>query len=121
MKRDVGIAYLTIRKILYNVMRFKETLSVDEAEVLAGTFSSVSGRHYVLHDPEKRAEKYQNAWNNIAININHLQDNTIISFLSFQNLLNPNQSLNISLISNSSSKQFNFKIAISDFQIMPLY
>jgi len=47
MKRDVGIAYIAMRKIHYNVMRFKETLSVDEAEVLADRFSSVSGRHYV--------------------------------------------------------------------------
>jgi hypothetical protein len=34
MKRDVGIAYITMRKIHHNVMRFKEKLSVDEAEVL---------------------------------------------------------------------------------------
>jgi hypothetical protein len=72
MKRDVGIAYIAMRKIHYNVMRFKETLSVDEAEVLAGRFSSVSGRHYVLHDPEKLAEKYKIAWNNFGININYL-------------------------------------------------
>ena len=69
MKRDVGIAYIAMRKIHYNVMRFKDTLSVDEAEVLAGRFSSVSGRHYVLYDPEKLAEKFQNAWNNFGINI----------------------------------------------------
>ena len=42
MKRDIGIAYIAMRKIHYNVMLFKETLSVDEAEVLAGRFSSVS-------------------------------------------------------------------------------
>ena len=65
MKRDVGIAYIAMRKIHYNVMRFKETLSVDEAEVLAGRFSSVSGRHYVLHDPEKLADKYAHASINI--------------------------------------------------------
>lgn len=53
-------------------MRFKETLSLDEAEVLAGRFSSVSGRHYVLHDPEKLAEKYLIAWKNFGININKL-------------------------------------------------
>ena len=35
-----------------------------------GRFNSVSGRHYVLHDPEKLAEKYANAWNNFGININ---------------------------------------------------
>jgi hypothetical protein len=44
MKRDIGIAYIAMRKIHCNVMRFKETLSVDETEVLAGRFSSVSGR-----------------------------------------------------------------------------
>ena len=53
-------------------MRFKDTLSVDEAEVLAGRFSSVSGRHYVLHYPEKLAKKYANAWNNFGINISQL-------------------------------------------------
>jgi hypothetical protein len=68
MKRDVGIAYVEMRKIHYNVLRFRDTLGVDEAEVLAGKFSSVSGRHYVLHDPEKLAEKYTKAWNNFRIN-----------------------------------------------------
>ena len=53
-------------------MRFRDTLGVDEAEVLAGRFKSISARHYVLHDPEKLAEKYTNAWNNFGININHL-------------------------------------------------
>jgi intergrase/recombinase len=48
MKRDVGIAYMTMRKIHYNVMRFRDTLAVDEAEVLAGRFKSVSSRYYVL-------------------------------------------------------------------------
>ena len=35
MKRDVGIAYIAMRKIHYNVMRFRDTVSLDEAEVLA--------------------------------------------------------------------------------------
>ena len=30
MKRDVGIVYVAMRKIHYNVMRFRYTLSVDE-------------------------------------------------------------------------------------------
>ena len=47
----------------------KETLSVDEAEVLAGRFSSVSGRHYVFHDLEKLVYKYANAWTNFGINV----------------------------------------------------
>ncbi|MGB8036213.1 MAG: hypothetical protein WCF03_20550, partial [Nitrososphaeraceae archaeon] len=48
MKRDVGIAYIAMRKIQYNVMRFRDTVSLDEAEVLAGRFKSVSARYYVL-------------------------------------------------------------------------
>ena len=31
-------------------MQFRDILSVDEAEVLAGRFSSISGRQYLLHD-----------------------------------------------------------------------
>jgi len=42
-----------MRKIHYNVMRFRDTVSLDEAEVLAGRFKSVSARYYVLHDPKK--------------------------------------------------------------------
>jgi hypothetical protein len=57
MKRDVGIAYIAMRKYHYNVMRFRETVSVDEAEVLAGRFKSVNGRYYVLHDPESRRQR----------------------------------------------------------------
>jgi len=72
MKRDVGIAYIAMRKNHYNVKRFSETLSIDEAEVLAGRYSSFSGRHYVLHDPEKLSEKYANAWNNFGIKNNKI-------------------------------------------------
>ena len=42
-------------------MRFRETLSVDEAEVLARRFCTVSGRYYVLHNPEILTEKYTKA------------------------------------------------------------
>ena len=37
-------------------MRFKDMLNIDEAEVLAGRFKSVSARYYILHDPEKLAK-----------------------------------------------------------------
>ena len=67
MKRDVGIPYVAMRKIHYNVIRFKDVFNVDEAEVLAGRFNSVSARHYILHDPEKLAEKYILAWKNFEI------------------------------------------------------
>jgi intergrase/recombinase len=69
MKREVGIPYIAMRKIHYNVMRFRETLSVDEAEVLAGRFRSISARHYILHDPEKLTEKYVTAWKNFEIDV----------------------------------------------------
>jgi hypothetical protein len=72
MKRDIGIAYIAMRKIHYNVMRFRDRLSVDEAEVLAGRFKSVSGRYYVLHDPEKLTDKYIAAWNNFGISIDNI-------------------------------------------------
>jgi hypothetical protein len=48
-------------------------LNVDEAEVIAGRFRAVSGRHYVLHDPEKLGEKYANAWNNFGIKFVNLK------------------------------------------------
>ena len=72
MKRDVGIGYTIMRKIHYNVMRFRETMAVDEAEVLAGRYKSVSGRYYVLHDPEKFTDKYITAWKNFGIDINDI-------------------------------------------------
>jgi len=42
-------------------------MGVDEAEVLAGRYKSVSGRYYVLHDPEKFTDKYITAWKNFLI------------------------------------------------------
>ncbi|HSE99299.1 MAG TPA: hypothetical protein VLA48_00250 [Nitrososphaeraceae archaeon] len=37
-----------------------------------GRFSSIIGRHYVLHELEKLVEKYTNAWNNFGINISQI-------------------------------------------------
>jgi hypothetical protein len=48
MKRDVGIGYTIMRKIHYNVMRFRETMGVDEAEVLAGRYKSDFLPEYAL-------------------------------------------------------------------------
>jgi hypothetical protein len=53
-------------------MRFKDTVSLDEAEVLAGRFKSVSARYYVLHDPEKLTDKYAAAWSNFGIDVSHI-------------------------------------------------
>ena len=68
LKREAGIAYIVLRKIHYNVIRFENTLELDEAEVLAGRFKSVSARHYVLNDPEKLSGKYISAWQNFGVN-----------------------------------------------------
>ena len=61
-----------MRKIHYNVLRFKDIVSVDEAEVLAGRFKSVSARYYVLHDPEKLTDKYVTAWMNFGIGVSNI-------------------------------------------------
>ena len=55
--------------IHYSLMCFREALAVDEAKVLAGRFKSVSGRYYVLHDPEKLTDKYISDWQNFGVNI----------------------------------------------------
>jgi len=49
-----------LRKIHYNVIRFKNALEFDE-ETLARRFKSVSARHYVLNDPEKLSGEYISA------------------------------------------------------------
>ena len=67
LKRETGIAYIVLRKIHYNVLRFKNAFEVDEAEVLAGRFRSVSARHYVLNDPEKLSGKYISALENFGV------------------------------------------------------
>jgi intergrase/recombinase len=56
------IAYIAMRKIHHNAMRFMDTVSLDESEVLAGRF-----KYYVLHDPEKLTDKYAAAWKNFGI------------------------------------------------------
>ena len=47
----------------------RETMGIDEAEVLAGRYKSVSGRYYVLHDPEKFTDKCITAWKNFGVDI----------------------------------------------------
>jgi deferrochelatase/peroxidase EfeB len=69
LKREAGIPYVVMRKIHYNVMRFNNAFELDEAEVLAGRFRSVSARHYVLNDPDKLSSKYASAWQNFGVNL----------------------------------------------------
>ena len=68
-KRDADILYMGLRKIHYNVMRFKDTMTADEADALAGRAKTVAAQHYVLHDLQLFADKYMKAWNNIGLNI----------------------------------------------------
>ena len=49
-KRDADILYVGLRKIHYNVMRFNNTMTADEADALAGRAKTTSAQHYVLHD-----------------------------------------------------------------------
>jgi len=68
-KRDAEILYVGLRKIHYNVMRFKDIMNSDEADALAGRAKTTSAQHYVLHDLKLFSDKYVKAWNNFGINI----------------------------------------------------
>jgi hypothetical protein len=68
-KRDADILYMGLRKIHYNVMRFKDTMTADEADALAGRAKTVAAQHYVLHDLQLFADKYVRAWNNVGLHI----------------------------------------------------
>jgi hypothetical protein len=50
-------------------MRFKDTMTADEADALAGRAKTVAAQHYVLHDLQLFAGKYLKAWNNVGLNI----------------------------------------------------
>jgi hypothetical protein len=44
LKKELGVPYIVLRKICYIVIRFKNAFELDEAEVFAGRFKSVSAR-----------------------------------------------------------------------------
>jgi hypothetical protein len=68
-KRDAGILYVGLRKIHYNVMRFDDTMTPDEADALAGRAKTTSAQHYVLHDLKSFTDKYVKSWCNFEIDI----------------------------------------------------
>jgi hypothetical protein len=68
-KRDAGVLYRELRKIHYNVMRFKDTMTSDEADALAGRAKTVSAQHYVLHDVKLFTDKYVQAWGNLGVGV----------------------------------------------------
>ena len=61
-----------MRKIHYNVVRFRDTLALDEAEIWRVVINQSVGRYYVLHDPQKLSDKYITAWSNFGIDIRHI-------------------------------------------------
>ena len=68
-KRDAEILYIGLRKIHYNVMRFKDAMNPDEADALAGRAKTTSAQHYVLHDLRSFSDKYIKAWQNFGLNV----------------------------------------------------
>jgi hypothetical protein len=68
-KRDADILYVGLRKIHYNVMRFDDTMTSDEADALAGRAKTTSAQHYVLHDLKSFTDKYTKSWSNFEIDI----------------------------------------------------
>ncbi len=47
-KRDAGVLYRELMKIHYDVMRFKATMTADEADALAGRAKTVAAQHYAI-------------------------------------------------------------------------
>jgi len=62
VKRDAQILYIGLRKIHYNVMRYDDIMTADEADALAGRAKTISAQHYVLHDLKSFTNKYAKAW-----------------------------------------------------------
>jgi hypothetical protein len=52
--------------------RFKDTITADEADALAGRAKTVAAQHYVLHDLQLFADKYVKAWDNVGLNVSNI-------------------------------------------------
>jgi intergrase/recombinase len=64
-KREVGIKFMDLRKLHYNVVR--NTMDPNEAEILAGRTKSVSAQHYALYQLDKMSEAYKSAWEKFGV------------------------------------------------------
>jgi intergrase/recombinase len=71
VKREVGIKFMDLRKLHYNVVR--NTMDPNEADVLAGRTKTVSAQHYALYQLDKMTESYKQAWEKFGIRFS--QDN----------------------------------------------
>ena len=65
VKREVGIKFMDLRKLHYNVVR--NTMDPNEADVLAGRTKTVSAQHYALYQLDKMTESYKQAWEKFGI------------------------------------------------------
>jgi intergrase/recombinase len=65
VKREVGIKFMDLRKLHYNVVR--NTMDPNEADVLAGRAKTVSAQHYALYQLDKMTESYVHAWEKFGI------------------------------------------------------
>lgn len=72
-KRDADVMYIGLRKIHYNVMRYENTMTSDEADALAGRAKTTSAQHYVLHDLKSFADKYVKAWSNFGVDVTNIR------------------------------------------------
>ena len=64
-KREVGIKFMDLRKLHYNVVRI--TMDSNEADILAGRAKTVSAQHYALYQLDKMTESYKQAWEKFDI------------------------------------------------------
>jgi hypothetical protein len=60
---EKSIAYSAMRKIQYNIMRFRDSI-FRRSRSFRWSFKSNSATYHVLHDPEKLPHKYVTAWMN---------------------------------------------------------
>jgi hypothetical protein len=60
VKREVGIKFMDLRKIHYNVVR--NSMDPNEADVLAGRAKTVSAQPYALYHLDKMTESYIQEW-----------------------------------------------------------
>jgi intergrase/recombinase len=68
-KHNAGILYMAMRKIHYNVLRFNDIMTFEQADVLAGRAKSTSAQFYVAYELDRMAEKYEVAWQRFGVSI----------------------------------------------------
>ena len=62
---------MAMRKIHYNVMRAKDIMTFEQADVLAGRAKIISAQHYTAYELDNMAEKYKQAWDKFGVDLNN--------------------------------------------------